>query len=122
MQQIRCVIANIKQKMLVDIIEDMVKECGDIEIVDRVGHISDVQAAIAADPIDLLVLGMKSSDYPEPCRDLMNQIPNLAIVGLIDDGRRLAAFLDNVGKNDIVKIVRTLCQTGEQADTRCALE
>jgi hypothetical protein len=112
MQQIRCVIANIKQKILADIIEDMVEECGDIEIVDRVGHINDIQASIAVHPVDLLVLGMKSSDYPQPCLDLMNQIPNLAIVGLVDDGRRLVAFLDNVGKDDILKIVRTLCRIG----------
>ncbi len=117
MQQIRCVIANIKQKMLADIIEDMVEECGDIEVVDRVGHINDVQAAIAANPVDLLVLGMTSGDCHEPCRDLMNQIPNLAIVGLIDDGRRLAAYLDNVGKDDILKIVRTLSRSGDRLNS-----
>ena len=114
MQQTRCVIANIKQKILADIIEDMVDECGDIKIVDRVGHISDVPASIAANPVDLLVLGMQSGDFRDPCRDLMNQIPNLAIVALIDDGRRLAAFLDNVGKDDILRIVRTLCRPGNR--------
>jgi hypothetical protein len=42
----------------------------------------------------------------------MNQAPDLPIVGLVDDGRRLAVYLNNVGKNDILQIIRTIGRNG----------
>jgi hypothetical protein len=112
MEQVRCVIANMPQKLLADIVENMVEESGDMQVVDRVNSISEVKAVIDKNPVDLLILGLKSIDLPQSCVGIMNESPNLAIVGLVDDGRRLACFLDNVGKSDILRIIRTLCGTG----------
>ena len=111
MQPLHCVIANMPQQLLGDIVEDMVEECADIEVIKRVDSIREIQAVMASSPVDLVVLGMKSTDIPQSCLGLMDETPNLTIIGLVDDGRRLAAFFDNVGKNDILKIIRTFCRS-----------
>jgi hypothetical protein len=111
LQPLHCVIANMPQQLLGDIVEDMVEECADIEIIKRVDSIREIQAVMAVSPVDLVVLGMNSADIPQSCLGLMEETPNVTIIGLVDDGRRLAAFLDNVGKNDILKIIRTFCRS-----------
>lgn len=117
MENIRCVIANMPQKLLRDIVENMVSESGDIEIVEQVENIHDVPSVIAGNPVDLLIMGMESNMLPESCLGIMNRSANVPILGLVDDGRRLAMYLNNVGKNDILKMVRTLRRTGAESLT-----
>ena len=114
MDQVRCVIANMPQKMLADIVESMVEESGEIQVVNRVNSLAEIKTVIDREPVDLLVLGMQSIDLPQSCVGIMNEIPNLAIVGLVDDGRRLACFLDNIGKNDILKVIKTFSRHGTE--------
>lgn len=108
MENIRCIIANMPQQMLVDIVENIAKESGVTEIVDRVTNINDIPDVIARKPADLLILGMKSNELPEPCLRILNHCSDLPILGLVDDGRRLAIYLNNFGKKDILRIINTL--------------
>lgn len=108
MENIRCIIANLPRQMLVDIVENMAQESGDIEIVDRVASISEIPAAISQNPADLLILGMKSNELPEPCLSIWDRSSDMPILGFFDDGRKLAIYLNNFGKNDILKIISTL--------------
>lgn len=117
MENIRCVIANMPQKLLRDIVENMVRESGDIEVVEQVENIHDIPSVIANNPVDLLIMGMESNILPESCLGIMNRSANVPILGLVDDGRRLAMYLNNVGKNDILKMVRTLRRTGTESLT-----
>jgi AmiR/NasT family two-component response regulator len=117
MENIRCVIANMPQKLLRDIVENMVRESGDIEVVDQVENIRDVPSVIADNSVDLLIMGMESNNLPESCLGIMNRSANVPILGLVDDGRRLAMYLNNVGKNDILKMVRTLRRNGVESLT-----
>ena len=107
MENIRCIIANMPHQILVDIVENMAQESGVIEVVDRVTSINDIPTAISQNPADLLILGMKSSELPEPCLSILDRSSDLSILGLIDDGRKLAIYLNNFGKNDILKIIST---------------
>ena len=118
MENIRCVIANMPQKLLRDIVENMVRESGDIEVVEQVENIHDIPSVIAKKtPVDLLIMGMESNILPESCLGIMNRSADVPILGLVDDGRRLAMYLNNVGKNDILKMVRTLRRTGAESLT-----
>lgn len=117
MENIRCVIANMPQKLLRDIVENMVSESGDIEVVEQVDDICDVPSAIEGNAVDLLIMGMESNMLPESCLGIMNRSANVPILGLVDDGRQLAMYLNNVGKNDILKMVRSLRRTGAESLT-----
>jgi hypothetical protein len=110
MKNIRCIVANMPHQMLVDIVENLAQESGVIEIVERVKNISEIPTVIARNPVDLLILGMKSNELPESCLSILNRSSNLSILGLVDDGRGLAIYLNNFGRNDIQNIISTLFQ------------
>ena len=108
METLHCLIADIPQIVLADIVQRITEENHNIEVVKRVPKIEDVPAILSRQDIDVLILGMKSNIYPRACRDILKNYSDLLIVGLVDDGRRAAIYMDDVGSNEIVKIIRTL--------------
>jgi len=108
MKRVRCLIADLPQQLLADIVQNMAEESGLIEVVDQVSSIADIPTVIASKPVDVLMLGMKNTELPSLCVDLMNRISGLHIIGLVDDGRRLAVYLNNVGRTDVLRIIRAL--------------
>ena len=114
MESVRCLIADISQRVLADIVQKLAEESSDIEVVDRVNSVDEIPFVIAKNPVDVIILGMKNSVLPKMYVDIMKTISNLAIVGLVDDGRQLAVYIDNVGKNDILKIIRALRRSNKE--------
>lgn len=108
METIHCLIADIPQVVLADIVQRITEENQNIEVVNRVPNIEDVPAILSRQDIDVLILGMKSNTSPQTYKDILNKFSDLLIVGLVDDGRLAAIYMDDVGSNEIVKIIRTL--------------
>jgi hypothetical protein len=110
MDHVRCVIANIPQRLLADIVANIAKKSGPIKIVKILNNADHFQTASIEDDVDLLLLGVKGIDFPNACFELMDKIPHLAVLGLVDDGRRLVALQNDVGVNDILRVIRALCR------------
>lgn len=108
MENIRCLIADIPQQVLADIVQRITKECKTVEVVDQISGIEDLQLKVKKNSIDVLILGMKNNDLPKICNELMEQIANLMVIGLINDGRRAVVYLNDIGKNEIIHIITTL--------------
>jgi hypothetical protein len=107
-ETLHCLIADIPQIVLADIVQRITEENKNIEVVERVPSIEDVPAILSRQDIDVLILGMKSNICPLACKDILKKYSDLLIVGLVDDGRQAAIYIDDVGSNEIVKIIRTL--------------
>ena len=114
MDNIRCVIAGMPQQMLADIVQNTVEGSGLIEVVARVDGATDIASGVADHSADVLILGMQSSELPGKCTDVMKHIANLLVIGLVDDGRRLAVMVDNASNNDIPKIIQALRRSKPQ--------
>jgi len=114
MESVRCLMADIPQLVLADIVQNITEESSDIEVIGRVNNIEEIPDVVSNNHVDVLILGMKNSMLPDVCLDIMNNISNLVIVGLVDDGRRLAVYLDNVGKNDVLKIIKTFGKSNRE--------
>ncbi len=110
METLHCLIADIPQIVLADIVQDMVEESNDIDVIGRVNTTEEILSAVKQGSVDVLVLGMKNDAAPRVLVDIMNKVSNLVVVGLVDDGRKLAVYLDDVGKSEIVNIIRMLGQ------------
>lgn len=108
MENIRCLIADIPQQVLADIVQSITNECKAAEVVDRINGVENLQLAVKENSIDVVILGMKNNVLPRQCSELMEQFANLMVIGLIDDGRRAAVYLDNIGTKEIVHIISTL--------------
>ena len=108
METLHCLMADIPQVVLADIVQRITEENYNIEVVKRVPNIEDVPAVLSRQNIDVLILGMKSNTSPRTYRDILNKFSDLLIVGLVDDGRLAVIYMDDVGSDEIVKIIRTL--------------
>lgn len=114
MESVRCLLADIPQILLADIVQHITEDTSGIEVIGRVNTIEEVPEIVLNDSVDVLILGMKSCMLPNVCLDIMNNISNLIIVCLVDDGRRLAVYLDNIGKNDILKVIKTFGKSNKE--------
>ena len=107
METLRCLISDIPQKLLSDIILSITQQHENIEVVDRVSNGKELDSILSEQPVDVLILGMKSNPFPDVCKDLLEKYSNLLILGLFDDGRLAAVYLDDVGSHEIIKIINT---------------
>ncbi len=108
MKNVSCVIANSSQQMLADIVENTVKESGFIDVVEQVNDTMEIAAVVARTKADVLILGVESHEFVKVCAEVMDQIADILVIGLVDDGRRLAVVLENASSSDIPNIIRTL--------------
>ena len=108
METIHCLIADIPQVVLADIVQRITEENERIEVVNRVPNIEDVPVILGRQDIDVLILGMKSNVTPQACRDIQKNYSDLLIVGLVDDGRQATIYMGDVGCNEIVLAIKTL--------------
>jgi hypothetical protein len=105
-ESIRCLIADIPQKVLADIVQSMTQQDEKIDVVGQVSGIHDVPGILNSEKIDVLIMGMRDSTPHQFCRDMLEKFPGLLVVGLIDDGRMAVACWADVGKSDILGIIR----------------
>jgi len=107
-ETLRCLISDIPQKLLSDIVLGITQQHENIEVVDRVSDRKELNSILKQQPIDVLILGLKTNCFPEYCRDILDKFSDLLIVGLIDDGRMAAVYLDDVRSHEIIKIIRAV--------------
>jgi len=106
-ETLRCLISDIPQKLLSDIILSITQQHENIEVVDHVSSSEELDSILSKQSIDVLILGLKSQPFPDVCKDLLEKFSDLLILGLFDDGRLAAVYLDDVGSHEIVKIINT---------------
>ncbi len=64
--------------------------------------------------------GIEESELPTVCTDLLHKIPDVVLVGVVPDGRRIGLHVDNIGTKELPNVFRaakgaTLGQKGGAA-------
>lgn len=113
METLRCLISDIPQKLLSDIVVRITQQHENIEVVDRVSDSKELDSILKQQSIDVLILGLKTNCLPEFCREILDKFSDLLIVGLCDDGRLATVYLDDVSSHEIIKIIRTFGKRGD---------
>jgi len=108
MESVRCVIANIPQEILADIVQNLVAISSKIVIVGRVGSVHEVPEVLRQTSVDAVILGLDNLATPQVDLALPPQVRRLPIIGLDNDGRRLVVYVEDVGGYDLVKIIEAL--------------
>jgi DNA-binding NarL/FixJ family response regulator len=106
-ETLRCLISDIPQKLLSDIVVRITQQHENIEVVDRVSDSKELDSILKQQSIDVLILGLQKNCLPEFCRDILDKFSDLLIVGLCDDGRLATVYLDDVSSHEIIKIIHT---------------
>ncbi len=108
MKSIQCLIANIPQKILVEIVQKLLEADGDIKVIKHDMTVEDLPQFIDRQAVDLLIIGMKTFDLPTVCNDLLLRYSNLMILGIVEDGRRVAVYFNDVASQDLTNLVNLL--------------
>ena len=108
MEIIRCLIADSPHFLLADIVQTLVENSNGIEVVERVSNVKEISAAIKRNTPDVVILGLKSHMLTEVCNDIINEAPGTGVIGLVDDGRRLIVYFNNVGANEVINTIKML--------------
>ena len=108
MESVRCLIADIPQIVLADIVQRLAEENAGVEVVDQVNDMDDLPLIIKNKSINVLIVGMQNNAIPPVCEEALNSKPELLVVGLVNDGRRAVIYMDDVSKNEIIDIIGTM--------------
>jgi DNA-binding NarL/FixJ family response regulator len=109
---LRCLIADIPQNILADIVQRVTQQDEKIDVIGQVPSIEDVHSVLSKENIDVLIMGMRDSTPHQFCRDVLKQFPGLLIVGLVDDGRMAVACLADVGSRQLVRLITVFGREG----------
>lgn len=110
MKSIQCLIANIPQKILAEIVQKLLEADGDIEVVNHDMSIEDLPQVVDQQQINLLIVGMKTFELPTVCEELLLRYSNLMILGMVEDGRKVAAYFNDVSSQDLTNLVNLLIE------------
>lgn len=107
METLRCLISNVPQKLLSDIILETVQQHMNIEVVDDTSADDDLAALVKKESVDLLLIGIERNILPRNISELIESVPDLLIVGLVDDGRGAAIFVNDIGAGELEELIST---------------
>ena len=107
MDNLRCLMADIPQKILSDIVGRITEAHERIEVLDQVASREHLPEILNRQSVDVLILGMTDPGLPQYCRDLLQTHNNLLIIGLFDDGRMATVYLNDIASWEIVKVIYT---------------
>lgn len=110
MKPIQCLIANIPQKILAEIVQKLLEADGDIEVVNHSMSIEELPQIVDQQQINLLIVGMKTFELPRVCEELLLRYSNLMILGMVEDGRKLVAYFNDVASKDLTSLVNLLIE------------
>ena len=116
MKTLRCLISNIPQKLLSDIVLRSVQQQTSIEVIGDVSTDNDLPALVKENSVDLLLVGIERSALPQAFNEMLDGDPDLLIVGLVDDGRSAAIFVNDIGAAELNDVINTF---GAARTDRC---
>ena len=75
MKTLRCLIADIPQKILADIVQSETQQYEKIDVVGQVSDINDISALLQRQKIDVLIVGIREDSSHQFCRDILQKFP-----------------------------------------------
>ena len=108
METLRCLIADIPQNILADIVRRVTQQDEKIDVIGQVRNIDGITGFLRRENIDVLIMGMRDGTPHQFCQDIFRNFPDLLIVGLVDDGRMAVACLADVSSRQLLDIITLL--------------
>jgi DNA-binding NarL/FixJ family response regulator len=108
---LRCLIADIPQKVLADIVQRVTQQDEKIDVVGQVSDIDDISGILNTQKIDVLIMGMRDDTPHDFCREILDRFPQILIVGLVNDGRMAVVCLADLGSSQLVNLITNLGNT-----------
>lgn len=108
MEKVRCLIADLPQRMLGDIVKIVVDQEDSIELVGNVKNVDNLPQFVVDESIEFLIVGIDSNHLDHFYNGLIKIVSDVVVLGLIDEGHDAIFYLEDIGVNDMVKIFSLL--------------
>ena len=105
MNKIRCAFAGVSHAMLADIIHRLAGRNSDIELINNVEE-RNLPSNIKQLGVNVVMTSLNSNELPEVCNELLEEVPDVAVVGIVEDGRRFCICVDDVGSTGLFELIR----------------
>lgn len=105
MDLIRCLIADVPQQLLGDIVKKVVEQDAALELVGDVKNTADLPRFVEKQSIDVLIVGVDCKNLQQLYDDLIKVIPDVLVFGLIDDGRGAMVYLEDIGVDEMLQLI-----------------
>lgn len=106
MEHIRCITANVTPGMLHDIVNKVVEKDDAIELIANVYNVDDLHHLIETQTIDVLIIGVDCQHARQIYDDLIKVHTDVLVMGLIDDGHDAMVFLNNIGIDEMLELIK----------------
>jgi len=104
MKKIRGVIAGVSHIILSDILRRVAEQNLNMELINNIDD-GDITSQVKRLDVDVVMTSFDSTELPKVCNDLLEEMPDVAVVGLVKDGRRLCICVDDVGPREIIDLI-----------------
>ncbi|MFV2033005.1 MAG: hypothetical protein ACC663_10960 [Gammaproteobacteria bacterium] len=108
MQPLNCLIVDIPQAVLVDILQRIAEGAGGLNVIEGVADSADLPTILSSQTVNVLIIGMEEFVLPKIYNDMLNRYSDLLIVGLVNDGRMAAVFINDIRSHEFLKIIEML--------------
>ncbi|MDH5181644.1 MAG: hypothetical protein OEZ39_14660 [Gammaproteobacteria bacterium] len=108
MEYIRCVIADIPQIILADIIQQLTEQHPGIEVVARFDDFEKLASFIQQQDIDMVMLGTDMDSMAQSLNEVLALSPQTVVIAIIKNGRRACACIEDVGASELLDVVNNV--------------
>lgn len=109
MKKIRCVIAGVSHIMLADIMQRIAEQNLNIELINDV-EAEDLSSHVQQLGINVVMTSFDATELPKACNELLEEVPDVAVVGLVEDGRKLCICINDAGPAELIELIQTAVQ------------
>lgn len=107
LKTLRCLISNIPQKLLSDIILGIAQQHVNIDVVGDASA-DDLPTLIQKESVDLLLIGMERNGLPQNFDAILDNDPELLIIGIVNGGRGATIFANDIGAAELEQLISML--------------
>ncbi|MDH5602272.1 MAG: hypothetical protein OEY78_13325 [Gammaproteobacteria bacterium] len=106
MDDIRCLIADFPKRVLNDILHHVIGQSSGFSVVAKSVESAALCRQVQECAAEVVFIGMDSKVFPDICKEIFSSSKKTIMVGLVDDGRRAAIYIDDVGPSQLLELVR----------------
>ena len=108
MQPLTCLIADIPQSVLADIVQRIAMDTRDVKVIPGVANSADLPSILNNQSVDVLIVGMEEFALPGVCKSMLDRFTDLLVVALVNDGRKAAVFINDIRSQEVSTIIEAL--------------
>lgn len=105
MGHIRCMIAGFTEQALADILHNIVESSCELEVIGHINDRSELADAIQNTAANVVLMGVGSHAITTECADVFAVEPNAVVVGIANEGRSAALYVNNIGSKQLIDMV-----------------